>query len=176
MDNELLILVDEQDRETGLKEKLSVHRDADLHRAISVFLFNSKGELLLQCRATTKYHSGGLWTNTCCSHPRPGEATQEAAQRRLQEEMGLRCDNLQHAFHFIYKARLDHGLTEHELDHVFVGRSDATPQPNPDEVSAYRYATLAETEDDLQLNPHHYTAWFGLAFDRVKQLPGLVSA
>src|SRR5690349_17076045 len=129
---EYLILVDEQDHEIGTEEKLKTHRDAKLHRAFSIFIFNKKGQLLLQRRALSKYHSGGLWTNTCCGHPRPGENIDKAAHRRLQEEMGFDC-NMKDVFRFTYKAPLDHGLTEHEVDHVFIGTCDAQPKLNHDE-------------------------------------------
>lgn len=120
---EYVVLVDEQDKETGTMEKLQAHLNGRLHRAVSVFLFNSKGELLLQQRASGKYHSANLWTNTCCSHPRPGESAYDAANRRLYEEMGLACE-LSEVFSFIYKAHLGNNLTEHEFDHVFVGTND----------------------------------------------------
>lgn len=164
--DEFVVLVDEQGSETGVMEKMAAHRAAALHRAFSVFVFNSNGQLLLQRRADHKYHSGGLWTNTCCSHPRPGEGMGEAARRRLQEEMGLDCE-LEEIFSFVYHAHLDHGLSEHEYDHVLVGRCDADPFPNPDEVSEWRWANLDELEQDRTLNPNRYTAWFHLAFPRV---------
>ena len=167
---ELLILVDENDKETGLKEKLSVHRDGDLHRALSVFIFDPTGKMLLQRRALEKYHSGGLWTNACCSHPKPEEPVKTAAVRRLKEEMGLRCDNLQRSFSFKYKAQVDHGLIEHEFDHVFIGVTDQKPQPNPAEVCEYSYLSLSEIEKDLQLHPEKYTVWFKLIFDRIRDI------
>jgi isopentenyl-diphosphate delta-isomerase len=170
MDTDLVILVDENDREIGLKDKLSAHRDGDLHRAISVFLFDSGGRMLLQQRATGKYHSGGLWTNASCSHPKQGEPVQNAAVRRLEEEMGISCADLEHAFSFTYKADVGNHLTEHELDHVFIGSSDAPPRPDPMEVMGYRYASLSEIEKDLKEHPEQYTTWFRLVFDRVKRL------
>ncbi len=166
---ELLILVDEQDREIGVKDKFQVHIDGDLHRAFSVFIVDSEGRMLLQRRAANKYHSAGLWTNTCCSHPRPGETIGHAAERRLQEEMGIHCSDLQHAFHFTYKALLDNGLTEHEFDHVFIGYSDILPTPNFQEVSSYKYISPDEVSKDLEQNPGNYTAWFKLMFSRVKE-------
>src|SRR4030042_2763439 len=126
---EKIILVDENDREIGTEEKLKTHEQGKLHRAFSIFVFNSKGELLLQRRAKGKYHSGGLWTNTCCSHPREGEKLEEAVHRRLKQEMGLDCP-LKEAFSFIYKVRFENGLFEHELDHVFIGRVDGKPVPD----------------------------------------------
>ena len=156
---EYVVLVDEQDNETGTKEKLQAHVDGDLHRAISVFIFNSKHELLLQQRAAGKYHSAGLWTNTCCSHPRPGEATEDAAHRRLMEEMGMQAP-LKEVFSFVYKASLEHGLTEYEFDHVFTGYSDAAPLPDVTEAGAWKYIELDELETEIKNHPEQYTEWF----------------
>lgn len=165
---ELVILVDQDDRETGVMEKIQAHREALLHRAFSVFVFNSKGELMLQQRALGKYHSPGLWTNTCCSHPRPGEETEAAAHRRLQEEMGFDC-TLSKIFHFTYKAPFDNNLTEHEVDHVFVGFSDTLPVINPEEVESYRFATLDDISVEMAENPKLFTVWFQIAFERVAE-------
>lgn len=165
---ELVILVDHDDRETGVMEKIQAHREALLHRAFSVFVFNSKGELMLQQRALGKYHSPGLWTNTCCSHPRPGEDTEAAAHRRLQEEMGFDC-TLTKIFHFTYKAPFDNNLTEHEVDHVFVGFSDTLPVINPEEVESYRFATLDDISVEMAENPELFTVWFQIAFERVAE-------
>ncbi len=165
---ELVILVDHDDRETGVMEKIQAHREALLHRAFSVFVFNSKGELMLQQRALGKYHSPGLWTNTCCSHPRPGEDTEAAAHRRLQEEMGFDC-TLTKIFHFTYKAPFDNKLTEHEVDHVFVGFSDTLPVINPEEVESYRFATLDDISVEMAENPELFTVWFQIAFERVAE-------
>lgn len=154
-----LILVDTQDREIGRMEKLEAHKKGLLHRAFSVFVFNDKGELLLQQRAKGKYHSGGLWTNTCCSHPAPGETIKEAAKHRLQEEMGLQCELLD-VFHFIYKAELDNDLIEHELDHVLVGFSNEDPNINPEEAMNFRWMDLTTIQKELQNNPKLYTFWF----------------
>lgn len=165
---ELVILVDHEDRETGVMEKIQAHREALLHRAFSVFVFNSKGELMLQQRAMGKYHSPGLWTNTCCSHPRPGEDTETAAHRRLQEEMGFDC-SLTKIFHFTYKAPFDNNLTEHEVDHVFVGFSDALPSVNPDEVESFRFATLNDISVEMAENTELFTVWFQIAFERVAE-------
>jgi isopentenyl-diphosphate delta-isomerase len=131
-----------------------------------VFVFNSKGDLLLHRRAKEKYHSGGLWTNTCCSHPRPDETVVEAAQRRLVEEMGMRCQ-LEPKFSFVYRADLDHGMIEHELDHVLIGYSDVPPEPNPEEVCETRYMPVREVEADIAAHPDHYTAWFKICFPEV---------
>src|SRR5690606_25419863 len=149
---EHVILVDEQDREIGTMEKMEAHRRGRLHRAFSVFVFDDEKRLLLQQRALDKYHSGGLWTNTCCSHPRPDEKTIDAANRRLREEMGISCD-LTYSFQFQYKAEFENGLIEHEVDHVFFGRSDSTPILNPNEVESYQYKALIDIEKDLQKNP-----------------------
>jgi len=164
--SEQVILVDTTDKQIGLMEKMEAHQKGLLHRAFSVFVFNSKQELLLQQRAVSKYHSGGLWTNTCCSHPREGEATEAAALRRLQEEMGISCPLIP-AFHFIYKAPFDNGLTEHEYDHVFFGISDAAPRINTSEVQAYKYMRLTDLAEEIKNTPHHYSAWLKDAFDKV---------
>ncbi|MCS6975089.1 MAG: isopentenyl-diphosphate Delta-isomerase [Cyclobacteriaceae bacterium] len=158
---EQVILVDEHDRQTGVMEKMEAHRKGVLHRAISVVIFNSKGELLLQQRALSKYHSGGLWTNTCCSHPRPGESTEEAAQRRLQEEMGIQV-RPDFAYSFRYKAALENDLTEHEFDHVFTALFDGKPAINTNEVSDWKFISLPDLHMDVLQNPHAYTAWFRL--------------
>ena len=167
MPQEYVILVDEQDHELGLMEKMQAHYEGKLHRALSVFVFNSKKEMLLQKRANSKYHSAGLWTNTCCSHPRKNETVESAANRRLQEEMGMSCE-LNYKFNFIYKTKFENNLIENDLDYVYVGFSDVAPIPNPEEVSEYRYASIQEIENDLKLNPHNYTEWFKLIFERVK--------
>jgi isopentenyl-diphosphate delta-isomerase len=167
MNVEYVVLVDEQDREVGAMEKLQAHLEAKLHRAISVFVFNENKQMLLQKRAEGKYHSAGLWTNTCCSHPKPGEKTMDAAKRRLQEEMGMHCD-MKYAFNFTYLAKLEHNLSEHEFDHVFFAFSNEMPKPDPGEVAEYKYLSLPEIETQLQQNPGQFTVWFALIFDRVK--------
>lgn len=163
---EKVILVDENDQETGTIEKIEAHRKALLHRAVSVFIFNSKNQLLLQKRANHKYHSPGLWTNTACTHPFPGEDTVAAAQRRLMQEMGLDA-SLKKVFDFIYKAALDNELTEHEFDHVFIGVSDNMPKPNPDEVMDYKLIDPEVLLQDIRKNPHLYTYWFKMIVERV---------
>ena len=163
---EHVILVNESDNPVGTQEKMAAHEQANLHRAFSVFIFNAKGEMLLQQRAKDKYHSGGLWTNACCSHPRPGEKTIDAAHRRLQEEMGFDCE-LEEAFHFIYKTEFDHGLTENELDHVFIGKYEGEIIPNPDEVEDYKWINLKNLKNDLEEKPDIFTSWFKIAFDEV---------
>jgi isopentenyl-diphosphate delta-isomerase len=168
MMEEQVILVDEQDRQLGVMGKIQAHRNPVLHRAISVFIVNTKGEWLLQQRALGKYHSNGLWTNTCCSHPRPGEGSLEAANRRLYEEMGM-VARLKEAFHFIYREELDNDLTEFELDHVFIGVTDETPQINKDEVRNYKYVSFSELKSDIQKNPQNYTVWFLKIVDRVNE-------
>jgi isopentenyl-diphosphate delta-isomerase len=163
-----VILVDPTDKETGVMEKMEAHRKALLHRAISVFIFNTKGEWLLQRRALDKYHSGGLWTNTCCSHPYPGETNPDACNRRLAEEMGMET-SLKELFSFIYKEKLDHDLTEHELDHVFFGISDEPPQINTQEVMDWKYVNYFNLYRDIQSNPENYTVWFRKIVERVHQ-------
>ncbi|OIO22372.1 isopentenyl-diphosphate delta-isomerase [Candidatus Micrarchaeota archaeon CG1_02_51_15] len=156
---EQVILVDENDCETGLMEKMRVHRQARLHRAFSVLVFNKSGDVLLQRRAHSKYHCGDLWANTCCSHPRKGEAVEQAAHRRLSEEMGFDCP-LAEKYAFTYKAELDHGLTEHEFDHVFFGEYDGQVNPNPEEVCETKWIAPSELRKDLAQNPEKYTPWF----------------
>ncbi|HEY1017669.1 MAG TPA: isopentenyl-diphosphate Delta-isomerase [Sediminibacterium sp.] len=163
---EQVILVDEQDVLTGTMEKMAAHEKAVLHRAFSVFIFNAQGEMLLQQRAREKYHSGGLWTNSCCSHPRPGEETLAAATRRLREELGFETP-LEKIFDFVYKADFDNGLTEHEFDHVFVGYYDGEINPDKKEVSDYVYLPMQQIEKALQTEPATYTAWFHIAFPKV---------
>lgn len=156
---EYVILVDAHDRELGLMEKMEAHRTGALHRAFSVFLYNTKGELLLQQRAFDKYHSGGLWTNTCCSHPRFQESLQAAAQRRLKEEMGIETTVVP-AFHFIYQTPFENGLCEHELDHVFTGMFQGEPRINTAEVAAWRWISPEALLMEMELFPDTFTYWF----------------
>ena len=156
---DFVVLVDSQDNEVGIMEKLEAHEKGLLHRAFSIFLFNSKGEMLLQQRALSKYHSPGLWTNACCSHPAPNETTLEAGKRRLQEELGL-STVLVEAFKFEYRATFDNSLTEHELDHVLVGYTDDFPQLNPDEAQDYRWVRWADLLSEMALYPEKFTVWF----------------
>ncbi|WP_091157427.1 isopentenyl-diphosphate Delta-isomerase [Mucilaginibacter pineti] len=165
--NEHVILVDESDQIVGTMEKMEAHVKGKLHRALSVFIFNSRGELLLQQRAPEKYHSGGKWTNTCCSHPRPGEDTFAAANRRLPEEMGLHC-SLTFAFSFTYCKTVQKGIIEYEYDHVYFGTTDVLPSPNAAEAAAFRYLDLGTLEVDLENNPDHYTEWLKICFTQVK--------
>lgn len=162
---EQVVLVDENDNPVGLMEKIEAHEKAVLHRAFSVFIFNEKGELMLQQRAAHKYHSPLLWTNTCCSHQRDGESNLDAGRRRLQEEMGFVTD-IKEVFSFIYKAPFDNGLTEHEFDHVMVGKFDGKPEINKEEVEAYKWMTLEEVKLDIENNPKEYTEWFKIIFDK----------
>lgn len=159
MNTEYVVLVDSDNNELGLMEKQEAHQKALLHRAFSVFIFNKKGELMLQQRALNKYHSGGLWTNTCCSHPRAGETTLAAAHRRLKEEMGFDCE-LTERFSFIYKTPFDNGLSEHELDFVFTGTFDGTPQLNTSEVASFRWISLEKLIHEVQQHPEVFTSWF----------------
>ena len=158
-----VILVDENDVPTGTMEKMEVHEKALLHRAFSVFIFNDKGEMLLQKRALNKYHSAGLWTNACCSHPQPGDETLAAATKRLHEEMGF-TTTLEKAFDFIYKAPFDNGLTEYEFDHVFVGNYQGQIIPNPDEVADFCYMSLDAIKNSMEFHADKYTVWFQIAF------------
>ena len=163
---EQVILVDEQDNEIGLMEKIEAHQKALLHRAFSVFVFNAKGEMLLHQRSLKKYHCGGLWTNACCSHPRSGETTLAAATRRLQEEMGFETP-LEKIFDFTYQATFDNGLTEHEFDHVFVGYYDGAIDPNYNEVEEFIWASMERIQDSISKRGHFYTPWFLIAFPKV---------
>jgi isopentenyl-diphosphate delta-isomerase len=163
---EKVILVDKNDNEVGTMEKQEAHVKGLLHRAFSVFIFNDKNELLLQRRAVNKYHSGGLWTNTCCSHPRQNEKTEDAAKRRLLEEMGMRS-TLKKQFDFVYKAKLDNNLYEHELDHVFFGFTNDLPIINPEEVEEYTYKTLEDIGNEMKAIPDKYTEWFKICFREV---------
>ncbi|HLT52333.1 MAG TPA: isopentenyl-diphosphate Delta-isomerase [Flavobacteriaceae bacterium] len=165
MEEEYVILVNELDEQIGTMPKLEAHEKALLHRAFSVFVFNDKNELMLQQRALHKYHSPGLWTNTCCSHQREGESNVEAGKRRLQEEMGF-VTELTETTSFIYKAPFDNGLTEHEFDHVMVGYYNQSPEVNPDEVADWKWMLLEDVKIDIGKQPELYTAWFKIIFDK----------
>ncbi len=162
-----VILVDERDGVLGSMEKIRAHVEGRLHRAFSVFIFNERGEMLLQQRAAEKYHSGGLWTNACCSHPLPGEDTAAAARRRLQEELGF-VTPIEKIFDFVYKAEFDNGLTEYEFDHVFTGRYEGEIEFNREEVMAVAWMSIDEIRRSMDAEPERYTAWFRLAFPRVE--------
>lgn len=159
MINQSLILVDNQDNPIGIMDKLEAHLKGLLHRAFSIFIWNQKRELLIHKRAPNKYHSANLWTNTCCSHPQPNEATMDAAIRRLQEEVGF-STNLQHRFHFIYKTELENNLIEHELDHVFIGEYNEDFTPNPDEISETRWISIENLKNEIETSPDNFTYWF----------------
>ena len=162
-----VILVDEKDNPLGIMEKIEAHEKAKLHRAFSVFIYNSKNELMLQQRALTKYHTPGLWTNTCCSHQKLKESNIEAGKRRLQEEMGFSTE-LKETISFIYKAPFENGLTEHEFDYILVGEYQNDPQPNPDEVHDWKWMSLDNIENDINKNPNLYTEWFKIIFEKHK--------
>ncbi len=164
MQEENVILVNERDEPIGLMPKLEAHQKAMLHRAFSVFILNDRNEIMLQQRARHKYHSPLLWTNTCCSHQRDGETNIAAGRRRLFEEMGFTA-KLTDLFHFIYKAPFDNGLTEHELDHVLIGRYNDAPNINPDEVEAWKWMAIEDVKNDMQRHPEQYTVWFRIIFD-----------
>ena len=159
-------MVDSSDKELGSIEKLEAHKLGLLHRAISVIVLNSKGEVLLQQRALDKYHSPGLWTNTCCSHPYPGEDSKAAAARRLQEEMGMTGD-LEFLFKFEYRTKFENGLVEHELDHVFLCYSDDIPVLDPSEAIDWKYMPLNEVKEDIKSRPEIYTYWFKRIVERL---------
>jgi len=163
-----IILVDKKDNEIGVGEKLKVHQEGKLHRAFSIFIFNSKGEMLLQKRAKTKYHSPGLWTNTCCSHPGPNKNLEEEAKRRLKEEMGINCQ-LKEIFSFIYKVNLG-SLIEHEFNHVFIGKFNGKPIVNAKEADDWEWINTKELKKDVRKNPEKYAYWFRLILDRVLKI------
>lgn len=163
-----VILVNDQDEVIATMEKMEAHQRGFLHRAFSVFIFNSKGELLLQQRALSKYHSGGLWTNTCCSHPFPGEDTLKAAQRRLEEEMGFTTP-LKKIFDFVYKADFSNGLIEHEFDHVFAGEYEGPLRYNLDEVMDYRYVSIPDLHRSIKDNPFAFSAWLQIALPKIEE-------
>lgn len=167
-----VITVDTSDRETGIMEKIKAHELGVLHRAFSVFIFNSRNQMLLQQRAHEKYHGGGLWTNTCCSHPLPGENVQQGADRRLAEEMGMAC-RLRPEFSFIYKARVENGLTEHELDHVFIGYTDQDPVPDAAEVRDWKWVDMEWLLEDVSQRPELYTVWFKIMLPRLLPVAGI---
>ncbi|MBT1685045.1 isopentenyl-diphosphate Delta-isomerase [Dawidia soli] len=169
---EHVILVNEQDEAIGTMEKMEAHQKGILHRAFSILLFNARGELLLQQRALDKYHSGGLWTNTCCSHPLPGESMEAATRRKLYQEMGIDLQPT-FAYKFIYRAPLDHDLVEHEYDHVYTGFYDGAPAINRDEVADWKYMSLPSLQEDMRRHPAHYTYWFKLIVERGLENQGI---
>ncbi|MFT5754346.1 MAG: isopentenyl-diphosphate delta-isomerase [Flavobacterium sp.] len=165
MIEEQVILVDTNDKVIGLMDKMAAHEQALLHRAFSVFVLNDKNEVMLQQRASHKYHSPLLWTNTCCSHQRAGESNIQAGKRRLDEEMGF-VTELKELFHFIYKAPFDNGLTEHELDHVMIGYSNDEPKINSEEVENWKWMKIEDIKNDMEIHPEIYTVWFKIIFDK----------
>lgn len=168
MEENKVILVNEHDDMIGIMDKLEAHKQGLLHRAFSIFIFNTKGDMLLQQRAISKYHSGGLWTNACCSHPKPGENTKGAAQRRLKEELGFET-LIEKIFDFTYKAEFENGLVEHEFDHVFAGGYEGKLDVDPDEVSDFCYKEVSEIKNMLQTHPQKFTAWFHIAFPKIEE-------
>jgi len=167
MKEQQVILVNEKDEPVGIMEKMEAHQKGLLHRAFSVFIFDSNGHMLLQQRALAKYHGGHLWTNTCCSHPYPDEKTEEAARRRLQEEMGFSTP-IKEIFSFTYKAHVENDLIEHEYDHVFAGEYEGLIQPNENEVAAYQFENMEQLKSDIQNQPEKFTAWFKIAFPKIE--------
>lgn len=165
---ENVILVDTNDNPVGQMEKLKAHLKGELHRALSILIFNSDGEILLQQRAFSKYHTPGLWSNTCCSHPRPGEDSLEAATRRLQEEMGFTTPLIK-SFDFIYRAHFDNGLIEHEFDHVFFGTFDGEPVINPEEANDFEWVKLNNLMEDMRSSPENYTVWFRIIMEKMAE-------
>ena len=163
-----VILVNEKDEPIGTMEKMAAHRQALLHRAISIFILNTKGKMLLQQRAMQKYHSGGLWANACCSHPLPDETIEAAATRRLQEELGFSVP-LQKIFHFIYKAHFKNGVSEHEFDHVFIGTYDGKINPDKNEIMDYCFISMEDISHSISSHPEKYAEWFKIAFPKVHQ-------
>lgn len=166
MTEQTLILVDKKDRIIGTAEKMRVHQEGLLHRAFSIIILNSQGEMLLQLRAKKKYHSGGLWANACCSHPRLGEVLIKAARERLIEEMGFDCE-LKEIFVFHYRTAFANGLVENELDHVLLGISDDSPKPNPEEADNWQWLEIGEIKKDIAKNPGKYTSWFKLIMKKI---------
>lgn len=166
MKEELVILVDENDNSIGIAEKMEAHEKGLMHRAFSVFIFNSKGEMLLQQRALNKYHSGGLWTNACCSHPNPGKEISTTVRRRLKEEMGFET-SVEKIFDFIYKAKFENGLTEHEFDHVYTGEYEGKVEINRNEVMGYCYKDMKEIRSTLKVTPEIFAIWFVIAFPEI---------
>ncbi len=165
MVEEKIVLVDEQDKALGVEEKIRVHQLGALHRAFSVFVVNAEGQLMMQRRALTKYHSRGLWSNTCCGHPRPDEPLEQAARRRLKEEMGF-DSHLTELFAFVYRAELEDGLVENEYDHVLLGCFEGIPEPDPAEIVEWKWVNLATLSVDIEEHPESYTYWFRISFDR----------
>lgn len=161
-----VILVDKNNKKIGVEGKIKAHKEGNLHRAFSVFIFNSKGELLIQQRAKTKYHSEGLWSNSVCSHPKPNEPYRQAAERRVKEELGFSC-KLKKSFCFIYNTGFQNGLTENEYDCVFIGKFNGKPKPNKKEVSGYKWISIKSLKQDIVKNPKKYTIWLKIALNKI---------
>jgi isopentenyl-diphosphate delta-isomerase len=174
MRREELILVDNNDAAIGTMEKLEAHRIGALHRAFSVVLYNARGEMLIQKRAPGKYHSPNLWSNSCCSHPRPGEATNDAVKRRLREELGLEAETRFH-FRFEYRVDFGNGLIEHEMDHVYVGHTDQQPVLNPKEISDYAFVSPEALQEQMQKTPDIFTYWFHLIMQKLYKDAGIAA-
>jgi len=164
-----VILVDKNNRKIGIEEKIKAHKEDKLHRAFSIFIFNSNGELLIQQRAKTKYHSGGLWSNTVCSHPKPNETYLQATHRRLKEEMGFDC-KLKKLFCFTYNTGFQNGIIENEYDCVFIGKFDDKPKPNPREIMDYKWISIKKLKEDIISHPNKYSVWLKIALNRIKYL------
>ncbi|HVU98705.1 MAG TPA: isopentenyl-diphosphate Delta-isomerase [Puia sp.] len=175
MERNHVVLVDPDDNPVGTMDKMEAHEKGVLHRAFSVFIFDKEGRMLLQRRAFSKYHGGGLWTNACCSHPQWGEDIRSGAMERLQYEMGLRCD-LTPVFHFVYKTPVENNLIEHELDHVLMGIADGEPHPNPQEVAGTRWAWPAELQQEIEIDPGRFTYWFRMSINKVLLSPWMPGA
>ncbi|MCD6177895.1 isopentenyl-diphosphate Delta-isomerase [bacterium] len=167
MAKEFVVLVDKKNRKIGVEEKIKAHKEGKLHRSFSIFVFNSKGELLIQQRAKRKYHSPGIWSNTVCGHPRPNETFLEAVHRRLKEEMGFDC-KLKKLFCFVYRAEFQNGLIENEYDCVFVGKFNGNPKPNPKEVMNFKWISIKELKKDMLAHPNKYSVWMKIALDKMK--------
>ena len=163
---ENVVLVDRNNKPVGLMEKIEAHKKGLLHRAFSIFVFNSKGELLIQQRATSKYHSQGLWSNTCCSHPHENENIETGAHRRLKEEMGFDCE-LKEVFSFVYKAEVDNGFIEYEFDHVFIGKYDGEPKINPGEIAKWKFVNPEILKEEIKNYSEKFTEWFKIAIKKV---------
>ena len=168
MEREYVILVDEEDRQTGTCEKLEAHEKGLMHRAFSIFLFNKNGEMLLQQRAAEKYHTPGLWSNTCCSHPRPDENMEDALKRKLFQEMGISAQ-VDKVFDFAYRADFDNGLVENEVDHVYFGEYNDAPNPNPEEIQSWKYSSFEEIKKEIEKDETMYTPWFKIVLNQVME-------
>lgn len=168
MKEQEVVLVNENDEPIGLMEKMEAHKKGLLHRAFSVFIFDKKGNMLLQQRAADKYHGAHLWTNACCSHPFSDEKVENAAKRRLKEELGFTTD-LHQIFSFTYHAKVENDLIEHEFDHVFAGEYESDIHPNSNEVADYSYKPIDEIKKEMEQHPEKFTSWFKIAFPKIEK-------